>query len=512
MESIRNRPIARARARGMETPRRAFVEMTTTRSGRLAPLRSHLPFASALTVVLLATAVSYLPNLGDFFSTDDFLILAPARRLPAGSFIWNTLLLRGPVPFWRPLLAPVYVFETWLFGLHPLPYHLVNLGLHLLITLFLCQLARMLTQSNLIGLVAALLFGVSPTYAGSVAWMATLNELTAVTLYLLTLVLAVHAVQHRENSGFSWLGSFLCYLLALLAWEAAITVVPVVVLCYFGVRGIQHQRWRRFAAEVAPFVGVAAAYCAFNWVAQVREANNRLLVYGVGPHILQHYWWYLGRLALPVPDNAGAWVDPMRTIAASTLLCGCALAIWRGSMATRLMVAWLLVTIVPFTLWIIWTGGRWTYTPSLPLAILLATGIVRLYHNLANRQIALALSLAMIGFVLLPVVLGQAKVAQDHPLTLSAGRWHELLDTLRSEYPSLPAHSTVYLVDGTFTDLFDGSYLENIGQLLYGDVAIKAVDSPSFYAQHLGERPNVFALQYRDGHPSPVLLHGAMPR
>ena len=461
-----------------------------------------------LLIVLVATALSYAPNLTDYFSTDDFLILAPARRLPAGAFIWNTLLLRGPVPFWRPLMAPIYVAETWLFGLHPLPYHLVNLGLHLLITFLLCRLVWALTGNSLAGIVAALLFGISPTYAGSVAWMATLNELTAVSFYMLTLVLFVHAVQHRRRSWLFWAGSFLAYLLALLAWEAAITVVAVLGFYALYARGIQQRRWRRLLAELLPFAMLAGGYCVFNWIAQVREANNRLLVYGIGPHILTHYWWYLGRLILPFRDNAGAWSGSVRSAGAWLLLIGCAYALIRGPWAARLAVAWLLIGLLPFTLWIIWTGDRWTYTASLPLAMLLAMGLVWVYQLLAERNLSLSLTLAMVAFVLLPAVLLEAKVQQDENLTQSAARWQALLTTLQTEYPSLPPHSTIYLVDGSFTDLFDGSYLQNIGELLYGDAQIKDVDAASFYGRNLGAEANVFAMQYVDGHAHPLVLPG----
>jgi hypothetical protein len=472
-----------------------------TASARVAhPSRTDRRRALGLFVVLIATALSYAPNLTDYFSTDDFLILAPARRLPAGAFIWNTLILRGPVPFWRPLMAPIYVAETWLFGLHPMPYHLVNLGLHLLITCLLCRLVWALSGSSLAGIVAALFFGISPTYAGSVAWMATLNELTAITFYMLTLVLFVHAVQHRRNAWLFWAGSFLTFVLALLAWEAAITVVAILGFFALYARGIQQRRWPRFVVELAPFVLLAAAYCVFNWIAQVREANNRLLVYGFGAHILPHYWWYLGRLILPFQDNAGSWAAPLRSVGAWLLLIGCAVAAIRGTWAARLAVVWLLVGLAPFTLWIIWTGDRWTYTASLPLAMLLAMALVGAYHWVARRHLSVALYLAMAFFVLLPAVLLEAKVHQDQSLTRNALRWQVLMTTLQTDFPSLPAHSTVYLVDGTFTDLFDASYLQNIGQLLYGDAEIKDVDGASFYGRNLGNGKNVFALKYVDGH------------
>lgn len=473
---------------------------------RVVPARGSR--AVGLLVVLIATALSYAPNLTDYFSTDDFLILAPARRLPAGAFIWNTLLLRGPVPFWRPLMAPIYVAETWLFGLHPLPYHLVNLGLHLLITFLLCRLVWALTGNTLAGIVAALFFGISPTYAGSVAWMATLNELTAISFYMLTLVLFVHAVQHRRRSWLFWAGSFLCYLLALLAWEAAITVVAVLAFYTLYTRGIQQRRWRRLVIDLAPFAMLAGAYCVFNWIAQVREANNRLLVYGFGAHILPHYWWYLGRLMLPFRDNAGAWSGSLRSAGAWLLLGGCAYALLRGPWPARLAVLWLLIGLLPFTLWIIWEGDRWTYTASLPLAMLLAMGLVWVYQRLAQHHLSAALCLAMAAFVLLPAVLLEAKIHQDQNLTQSAARWQTLLAALETDFPSLPPHSTIYLVDGNFTDLFDGSYLQNIGELLYGDAQIKDVDAPSFYGENLGDGANVFALQYVDGRAHPLALPG----
>lgn len=128
----------------------------------------------ALAIVVVVSAVVHLPALDTWFAQDDVTFLARARGLE-------------PVPW--SLARPLYEGVTFrvlhaLFGLHPLPYHVVNLLLHLANTTLVFLVGERLLASRAAAAAAAILFGASSIASTPLHWAAGILELQVTLLAL----------------------------------------------------------------------------------------------------------------------------------------------------------------------------------------------------------------------------------------------------------------------------------------------------------------------------------------
>src|ERR1017187_7694998 len=138
--------------------------MNNTRKGR------HWVAAGLL---LLLTVVTYLPALrnGFIWDDDDHLTANPAMTAPNGlRMIWSSL----TVSRYYPLTLTTFWVEHRFWGLNPLPYHLVNIGLHALngCLIFLVLRRLCIPGASLV----AMLWAVHPVNVESVAWITELKN------------------------------------------------------------------------------------------------------------------------------------------------------------------------------------------------------------------------------------------------------------------------------------------------------------------------------------------------
>ncbi|GAC1432738.1 MAG: hypothetical protein NVSMB6_30580 [Burkholderiaceae bacterium] len=135
-------------------------------------------------------------------------------------------------PFYRPMGAAVYRSLFELFGLSALPFRLFIYGL-LLVNIFLVyRLARRLSASIEIGMVAALLFTYHGRLSGIYLNNGTLYDVLCATLTLLTLLYYFHVrQQHRFLKGWQWPAFLALFTCALNAKEMA-AVIPLLLFSY----------------------------------------------------------------------------------------------------------------------------------------------------------------------------------------------------------------------------------------------------------------------------------------
>jgi hypothetical protein len=124
-----------------------------------------------LSLCILGAAWVFSRTVGAFFSPDDLIHLEQASGLAP-----------TPIVPWRVLTQVVY-FRVMLaaFGLHPLPYMLLNLLLHLVNTSIVYLAARRLGLARSAGIVAAVMFGTFPPFVTVLARAVTINDISALT-------------------------------------------------------------------------------------------------------------------------------------------------------------------------------------------------------------------------------------------------------------------------------------------------------------------------------------------
>jgi hypothetical protein len=136
-----------------------------------SPPRRHWPW---LVPAALA-ALLYVHTLGGTWIYDDLFHARDDARLrePGG---WRHYLSEGYVPggvdrLWRPLVSLSYMVQWKLGGGRAWPFHLVNVLLHAAASGLVAELARRLTRSNRVAVIAGLLFAAHPAHVEGVAYI-----------------------------------------------------------------------------------------------------------------------------------------------------------------------------------------------------------------------------------------------------------------------------------------------------------------------------------------------------
>jgi len=194
--------------------------------------RKLLAFVVAAAVVGLIALV-YWPAHSAGFVWDDKTCLHDAAWLRTGDS-WKQYIWSGFCDwsnYFRPLIVALFVAEVRVFDVAPEPMHLISLALHLINTLLVGLLARMLClqrgrTSNLLTAAAMLLYGLHPALIEPVVWISSQAELV-VTLLTLLALLANTLLKHTAIRAFIVAA---CFLLAAGAKESAATLPLLLVL------------------------------------------------------------------------------------------------------------------------------------------------------------------------------------------------------------------------------------------------------------------------------------------
>jgi tetratricopeptide (TPR) repeat protein len=265
------------------------------------------------------TALTYWPAVhGSFLWDDDVHLTAnPSIVGPLGlKEVWTS-----SAAVYYPLTLTGFWLQHLLWGLNPLPYHLVNIALHAASAIMLW---RVLDGLNVRGSWwGAALWALHPVQVESVAWITELKNTQSCLFYLLATWFFLKWLGTGTPTGeqrFRW-----NYALALLGATLAIlsktstVMLPVVLgLCWWWRDG----RWRwRNTLWLTPFFFISAVAGAWTiWEQKhhsgalgaewVQSWPERLVIAG------RIVWFYLGKLLWPHPL---IFIYPRWTIDATSL-------------------------------------------------------------------------------------------------------------------------------------------------------------------------------------------------
>lgn len=136
---------------------------------------------------------------------------------------------------YRPLSLIFFAVEYQFFGANPFISHLISILLFALLTLLLYRLLHQYlfrNQRPMLAFVTCLLFAVHPIHTEVIANVKSRDEIIAFIFIILSAISMVKYIEQKAKlTGFI---SLLCYLLALLTKETAVTYIGIVpLLIYF---------------------------------------------------------------------------------------------------------------------------------------------------------------------------------------------------------------------------------------------------------------------------------------
>lgn len=239
-----------------------------------------------LAGVLLLTLLVYLRCLENRFVYDDVIIVLHNHYIAQPSYIWKSLTRdlwwflnpkKQPVSqFYQPLQGVWLGVAYQLFGSNPVGWHVLKIGLHLVVVVLSFRVAQLLTGSTEVGLLAALLFGIMPVHVEPVVWATDIPEPLSAAFEMGSFCLFI---QHRNDgwNGLTW--PLLLFVGASFSHEMAV-VFPMLIALYVYMfettaesatggalvssskTGMNRERLRRAAMLSAPFFAISAIYLA----------------------------------------------------------------------------------------------------------------------------------------------------------------------------------------------------------------------------------------------------------
>ncbi|HTR04855.1 MAG TPA: tetratricopeptide repeat protein [Thermoanaerobaculia bacterium] len=375
-----------------------------------------------------ACVLSYANGLTGAFCYDDKAIVRDNFRIRSPERVDEIFTTPyfggrpGTGTAYRPILLLSYALQWWAHGGNVVGFHVVNLFLHVAVTLVLAALFLRVGLPPPLSVGAALFFAVLPIHVEAVTSVVGRGETLAALFVLVGLRLALDAAEGRRPRGVRLAAALGAYGLACLTKESA-AVAPALlgILLLFRAEGSFARRLRDAFVRALPFsLGAAAVlwgvfrlrtavlggalHAAATGIFEVENPLAPLPAGARAANAAAAFFRYLGRLALPLrlssdesawsisrlgPRDALFWVAPALLAA----LVAAALSRMRSRSPSALGFLLVAAAFLPTSNLLFPTGTifaeRLAYLPSAGFCLVLASWIVgsaAAFSDLSRRR------------------------------------------------------------------------------------------------------------------------------
>ncbi len=444
------------------------------------------------SVIATVAFIAYQPALRiQFYDGWWYMEWAATMDLPryAIQFLDPANITQG----YRPVQGLYMLILYRLFGFNPDGYHLAHTLLHaadaILFWLVVARVgARVIDRTHAfqVGLIAALLYAVSPVITLAVFWHAVVDPLSAF-FYLLTILLWAKFLETERRAD--WIAAFVAYLFALFSKEVSIFLPPILFLIEWWI----YRKKISLAPTARRYLLFLLVWIPYLYlVVQVQSHGEFSSQFGfkLGPHMLNNLMPYLAVLTLP-------WTNELPTEAFYFMWFGFAavaylgVTIWKRSLALLLIGIAAGLNISPLTGFPLdYFNTRYLYLSLMSTAIVAALVSHFVARRIAPRRVwAIALSAVIGGLVLassLRVADAAATLAEYTRQTRVPFR-----DVARL-HPTFPNDTYIYFVYSPTTNVWDfkGLFFSRYG----ASVKVDATDSG--YAPELHQHSTAYVYYF----------------
>jgi Flp pilus assembly protein TadD len=365
--------------------------MKRSTSNRRQPVRTDQRLRQCVACGLaLGICVVFAPACSNgFVNYDDEAYVTANRQVRAGLTLagakWAVMAVDAAN--WHPLSWLSLQIDAQIYGTNPFGFHLTNVLIHTANALLLFGFLASATDAIGPSLFVALLFGLHPLRAESVAWVSERKDVLCGLFFMLCLY-AYQRFSSRPSTA-RYLALCLVFVLGLGAKPMLVTL-PVVLLLLdtWPLARTKRWPWQQLLVEKMPLVGLA---CLSSWQTFQAQERGQAILSAIQSPIavrfgnsliatlayLEKFFWPTNLAAFypyPVPDGFIA----MAVLAACVLVL-VSFAVWQQrNQRPYLLVGWLwyLVTLVP-VIGLVQVGlqgmaDRYTYLPMIGIAIMIA--------------------------------------------------------------------------------------------------------------------------------------------
>lgn len=189
-----------------------------------------------LVFILLAAVVLllYFNTLNyPFIWDDEYLIVNNAfiKNPHYLKYIFTSSLFKfyssRSINIYRPIQTITYLFDYHFWKLDPLGYRLMNILIHILNSFLVYVLIGVIFRDEALSFLTSLFFAICPLHISAVTYISGRADLLVTFFFICSLLLFIKFIQN--NGNFYYLGSIICFLLALFSKESAL-IFPLILV------------------------------------------------------------------------------------------------------------------------------------------------------------------------------------------------------------------------------------------------------------------------------------------
>ncbi|MEX2178832.1 MAG: tetratricopeptide repeat protein [Gemmatimonadaceae bacterium] len=389
----------------------------------------------AIVIAALALAASGNSVTNRFTYDDVYILERSAARMGTLAGWWREF----ATSYWpamgshgdgyRPLTILGFKLQWMLAGGSPMPFHAVNIALHVVTAVAVFWLAGGVLPLAA-AWIAAALYAVHPVHVEAIANVVGQSELIVALLVTVAMALYVHGRRAGPLSAGRWTVIGVLYAIGMLFKEHAITLIallPLAELTVVADRTPLRARAERMRLPMLALLLVAVAYLwprslvagggtgfqpfAVFQALDLSHGDRILTMIGAAPEWLRLLVWP-ARLTteytppyLEVAQGPSLAQLPGLLVLIGTL--GLCLATWRRSPVTAFGIGWMVLTLLPASNFILPAGfiiaERTLLLPSVGAIIALASAVPWLYERVEGRR---AREVATAALLVVVVALG----------------------------------------------------------------------------------------------------------
>ena len=382
-----------------------------------------------LFLVVASLSVYWQITSHEFINYDDGLYIMENPHVQAGftleSIKWA--FTTGHAANWHPLTWLSHMLDIEIYGLNPMGHHWTNLQIHIVNSILLFLVFKMMTgalwQSGFI----AALFALHPLHVESVAWVSERKDVLSTFFWILSMWAYVRYVRHSNKKQYLLL--ILFFTMGLMSKPMLVTLPFVLLLLDFwplsrlqsaakGYYNLSYKTLVGLVWEKLPLFALSAISCIVTFFVQQHGGTVRSLK--AVPldlrfaNALFSYLSYLGKtiwpqnlaLIYPFPSNSTFW---QIILSLPLIICISVIIIRLARGFPYLVTGWLwyLGTLVP-VIGLVHVGiqsmaDRYTYIPLIGIFIIVAWGMADISCRWRSQKTYIALlsgavlTLCMVG-------------------------------------------------------------------------------------------------------------------
>src|SRR5579872_6677629 len=332
----------------------------------------------------------YWTGLQAWFAEDDFAWLNLRNHVvDFHSFLWAMFapLAQGTI---RPLSERgFFMLFSYLFHLHPLPYHIFVFLNQFLNIALLALIARKLTNSDLAGFLAPVLWVANVAQVTPLGWTSAYNEVQCAGFLLASFYLFLRYTETGRR-GFYW-AQWATFLLGFGANEINVAY-PALAALYAILFA------RRYWLSTLPMFGASAAYALVHRLA-AGAGSGFYYDMDFHPGWLANALWQYWRILLAIPEYASfrhfhRWTGDVAVfLLTAALLAFIAFQARQRRFLPLFLLGWFLIALAPLVPLHNHITDYYLFIPALGLAILAAQAMAIAFERRWTRVLAVALAL-----------------------------------------------------------------------------------------------------------------------